>query len=144
MSRIVPLVLAGLLVAGCSLLPAPTENPAIQPLTIENDTTLDLVVLVNGHEFPIPRGTSGQLGGGALGPRPWAVEARTAATARFIGSLVVDPDAGTCTQDADGSRSCTGAAEIVDLSCGRLLLYVGVPSFPAPPGNAGHPGDCEP
>lgn len=144
MSRIVPLVLAGLLVAGCSVLPGPPDDQTPAALLLENTTPLDLVVLVNRRRFDAPHGDGMQLDAARLGPRPWDVQVFTAGSGRLVAELNVEAVVGTCQENADGSFSCGGAADLVDLSCGRIAVSVGVPSFPAPAPDAGQPGDCEP
>jgi len=46
---------------------------------------------------------------------------------------------------ADDGQANSGTGQVVDLSCGRLWIWVGVvtPDAPVPP-FAGKPGDCAP
>ena len=79
-----------------------------------------------------------------LGPLPWKVEAVTT-SGRVLVELEVQPGSVGCTTAPDGSTPCFGSLSLVDLSCGRIVMYVGgTPSIPAPMPGAGEPGDCEP
>ncbi|HEX5827873.1 MAG TPA: hypothetical protein VFY23_10155 [Candidatus Limnocylindrales bacterium] len=132
--------------AGCDLLPAPYD-PNVVPLTVDHGLKgLDVVVVVNGRPVDLPAGMSMQAGTDVIGAPPWAVEVRTATSGRLLTRLDVPAGAGTCADDPDGAAPCAGLLRVVDLSCGRLVVYVSAdpPSLPAPMPGAGAPGDCAP
>jgi hypothetical protein len=128
-----PPVPSGSLVAGP---PSPTSRlgPAVH---MSNGTTLVVTVLVNGqHVGDVSPGTSGTaITDTAMPPLPWTIEARSR-SGRLLTSFQVGP--------ADGSTTAT-IAQLVDLSCGRLWIWVGgiTPDAPVPP-SPGKPGDCAP
>jgi hypothetical protein len=77
-----------------------------------------------------------------LGAMPWAIEA-TSPSGRILLELVALPGVVWSTTEPDGSTSQHGAANRVDLSCGRLDVFVGPPLLGPMPG-LGVPGDCDP
>ncbi len=149
------LVAAGL--AGCALLPAATLTPIeqlpvgqAQPIPAEslrlqmsNGTTIPVVLTVNG-------GVGRQFGPGALadlglaeiGPPPWEATVRTA-SGRILLRLKVAAGQVTRTNDGNGASSVNGAGVRLDLSCGRIDLWSGIPMLGPAPG-PGTPGDCDP
>jgi len=87
-------------------------------------------VAVNGADVAIVAAeTSRQFAAGELPRLPWRVEARTAA-GRLVASLDVTEAAFVMTATTAG-----GAVALVDMPCGRLVLWAGAapPSLPAPP-----------
>ena len=139
-----------LLVGGCADrgaagTPAPGGAEGLQPPTlgVSNGTTIDVVVLVNG----VTVGTypSGQPIDPVTieAPPPWHVEARTAG-GRTLVAFDVSAAAAAAITASYGQSSKEGALGRVDLSCGRLTVWIGEvqPSGPAPIGSPGSPGDC--
>jgi hypothetical protein len=116
------------------------------PLHVENGTELVVNVFVNDQLV-------GEYGAMAVGDAdvglpllPWRVEARTD-TGRLLTSF--DVAVGDVRTERGPNNEATyqsGALGRVDLSCGRLSVWVGdfVPSGPAPGPDPGTPGDCEP
>ena len=114
-----------MIVGGCS------TGPPHDRLNVDNDTTLELVIVVNGTEI------------GSVGPHrlaffarsdlpslPWTIEARTRSGRQLL-QLPIE-------RELDPSMSTSTG---IDLSCGRLDLYFGdkPEAFPGP----GTPGDCD-
>jgi hypothetical protein len=116
-------------------------------LAVENGTDLDVTLVVNGEELAVyPAGGGGaELEFGELPPLPWRVEARSP-SGRVLTSMEVHPGDVWRTSGAGGAESFSSTMGRVDLSCGRLTIWAGYtpPSGPAPGGNAGKAGDCEP
>jgi hypothetical protein len=135
---------------GCELL-RPSPNSQALTLGVANGTSLDVAVLVNGRLFatypaggPLP--TVDQASLPAL---PWVVEAWSP-TGRLLLSVHVNREGITPTT-AIGFESQvivvhSGVIGILDLSCGRLLVWIGEspPGGPPPPASPGHSGDCQP
>jgi hypothetical protein len=135
--RILGLILVTLALAGCSLVASPP--PAAYDIHVDNGTGLDVAVLANGSRVgSVAPGSSVTVPAARVGGLPWHVEAVTAETGRLLISFDVE----------EGSVGATGSSESgiggrVDLSCGRLDVYVGPPLLGPAPG-PGIPGDCEP
>jgi hypothetical protein len=129
-------VLVLVLVIGCA---GPRQT---LDLTVSNQTTLVVAVVVNGGvlESVPPGGVRWISVSGGSGP--WKVEAR-APGGRVLSSMTVRPGDVREETNADGSRAMQGAAVRVDLSCGRLDMWSGPPVVGPMPG-PGKPGDCEP
>ena len=107
-------------------------------LTANNTSDRALELYVNGGKIAdVAATTSSTFKAQDLPPLPWQAELRLP-TGRTLVSLTVT--AGSVVRTANGSQS-VGAR--VDLSCGRIELYVIYPLLGPPPGN-GHPGDCGP
>jgi len=137
--RLGALVLIGVVVHACGQIPV-DPRPA---LGIDNGTTLPVTIVVNGTEIEtVPPTTHRLIEPEALPEMPWEVEARTP-TGRVLLTLAVAPGVVSKTVEPDGVVSLQGAADRVDLSCGRLDLYAGPPLI-GPMLGPGEPGDCEP
>jgi len=137
------LVLAVILAIAGGCGPSADERPN---LGISNGTALSITLLVNGTIVGVYRGGSGEtvIDESRLSQLPWDVEGRTS-TGRIVTFVRVDPGGVSMPSEA-GSPAQHGALARVDLSCGRLSIWVGnvVPSGPMPDPSAGVPGDCEP
>lgn len=155
-ARGVVLALVALLVAGCSLVPAPaTEVPIDQlpagvtvvtppeqlRITAINQTTIPVSLVVNGRARPFAPGESAELGAADLGPLPWDI-AFTTATGRPLLRDTLRPGIVTRTNLGGGQSSMTGFLSRADLSCGQLFVTTNVASFGPAPG-PGEPGDCD-
>ena len=120
------LAAAALTVVACDLFdPGPPRS-----LQVENGTNLAISVTVNGADIAIVAAeTSRQFTAGELPRLPWSVEARTV-VGRLVASLDVTAAAFVMTANTAG-----GAIALVDMPCGRLVLWAGAapPSLPAPP-----------
>ena len=110
---------------------------------INNGTTMTVTMVVN-NALPRPIGPHTQVAVSAadLPPLPWSIETRTT-RGRVLASMTVRDGDVQATANADGSRSIRGDATRVDLSCGRLDVWVGPPLLGPGPG-PGSPGDCDP
>ena len=151
---VVLLLLSLVVAAACA--PSPSLSPTISAvptppriaagqLGIENGTTLEISLVVNGTEVARVSPKSGRVSDGStqvgipnLPAPPWDVEARTS-TGRLLLELLVEPG------DLVGLAR-TGVEARVSLSCGRLIIWGGVdrPSGPALIPSLGVPGDCVP
>jgi hypothetical protein len=133
----------GLLLAACSLLPGAVSSE--YDVDVSNGTSLVIGIRVNGRPVTqVQANTGAQIPASGLGPLPWRVDAVTASGRVLVGMEVPAGSVG-CTTAPDGGTPCFGRLAVVDLSCGRIVLFVGgPPSIPAPMPGAGEPGDCEP
>lgn len=130
-------LLAGFLLAGCTLLPSPA--PGVYDIQVENGTTLDVEIFVNGDYVGRARaGTAATIASTAANPLPWHVSALTSGSGREL--LAFDVEAGSVDVEGDSQQ---GRGSRVDLSCGRLDVYVGPPMLGPAPG-LGILGDCGP
>ena len=121
-------------VAGCGLLPS---SPSVRDHHVENGTTRAIGVLVDGVAVAtVAAGQSATVAEGSLPGGVWSVEARLPGGRTVLRSRV---DKSRASQ-TDTSGSGSGAR--VDLSCGRLDIWVGVPMMGPAPG-PGAPGDCD-
>lgn len=120
-----------------SVSPSPASSSERPNLGISNGTTLAVTVLVNGQRIgtflsgaEIP---SIDLSG--LPGLPWDIEARTASGRKLATMLVGAADV----------QGQSGSFVRIDLSCGRLTIWVGslAPEGPAPAASPGTPGDCQ-
>ena len=149
--RATALALAALL-AGCSMLPAPTARPTPPPgavvarpaemsLTVGNLTTIGIKVSVNG--LPVATVEPGEglgLGADELPPLPWDVQSRTRGGRLLLELTVRAGDVWTLRRGDVTIEEGTDQA-VADLSCGRLEIYSGSP--PAGPAvGHGAAGDC--
>jgi hypothetical protein len=151
------IVLAAGLLAGCSLLPAPSapevpidELPigvtVVTPpgqLRVEaiNQTSIPVVLVVNGRPRDLAPGASADLGTAELGPLPWDFTFTNAAGHVLLHDIL---NAGvvTRTNHGNGEGEVTGFLARADLSCGQLFIATNVASFGPAPG-PGVPGDCD-
>jgi hypothetical protein len=144
-------------VEGCAMLPAATLTPveqlpvgqeqvvpdALMRLQMANGTTIAVVLSVNGGVGRLfPPGGQADLGIAEIGPPPWEATVRIQG-GRILLQLVVHPGDVTRVNDGNGASSGRGAGRRVDLSCGRIDLWSGVPPLGPAPG-PGEPGDCDP
>jgi hypothetical protein len=118
---------------------APTPGATLPPLSISNNTTLAVTFVVNGKLVATvaPGVQIDPVSSAELPPLPWAVEARSP-SGRVLVSMRVhlgDVRIGENSASGDGAR--------IDLSCGRLDIWVGPPMLGPMPG-PGTPGDCAP
>ena len=120
-------------IAGCGLLPSASSA---RDLHVENGTTRAITVLVDGAVVAtVAAGQSATVAEGSLPGGVWSVEARLPGGRTVLRGQV---DRSRASQ-TDNSGSGSGVR--VDLSCGRLDIWVGVPMMgPAP--EPGAPGDC--
>lgn len=117
-----------------------TSGLSAYHLNIDNGTTLTLSVEVNGSGVArVPPQTFFEVNR-SLPEMPWTVTARTP-SGRVVLELLVDESSISATTAPDGHTSISGAGTRVDLSCGRLDIWVGAPLLGPPPGS-GTPGDC--
>ena len=113
------------------------------PIGVDNATTLPVTIVVNGTVLDTVQPQKHRdIPTAALGAMPWTIEATTP-SGRVLLKLVAQPGVVWSTTAPDGSTSQHGAADRVDLSCGRLDVYVGPPLIGPMPG-PGVPGDCDP
>ena len=117
---------------------------ATEPLQIDNGTTLAVTVVVNGQ---VVRDVGPSIGPIEISPAilpapPWSVEVRSP-SGRVLLDLTVRPQDVMRTTGPSGLVALKGAAARVDLSCGRLDVWVG-PPLAGPPPEPGTPGDCAP
>ena len=143
--RILVAVAAQLLVVGCSVLG--TVPSSDYDVTVGNGTLLDLRIRLNGTllEGVSAAESSTTIPAARLGSLPWRLEAVTS-SGRVIADMTVAPGSVGCVDGPAGSRSCSGVVRVVDLSCGRFVMYATpeAPPLPAPVPGTGAPGDCEP
>jgi hypothetical protein len=132
-------VLAASLIGGCVVGPAgpPATDTAIPfppGISVSNGTTIPVTIVVNGTAVStIPPSVREDPMPATLPPPPWTIETRSP-SGRLLSSLTVSA--------TDLTTSETGRAVRVDLSCGRLDVWVGPPVLggtfvPGPP------GDCD-
>ena len=136
-------LVAGLIVGGCS--PGPSSSPVAAPrigLFVSNSTPLTVTIVVNGAPVATssPSGAP-EVASSALPPLPWMVAATTA-SGRVLVTMNVSVAEAT---QSDPSTHVIPMGR-VDLSCGRLTVWVGdyPPSGPVPRRPEGSPGDCAP
>ena len=131
------LVVVAVLLAACSS-PAATDS-----VNISNETTIPVGVFVNGSRVAgVDPQSRVEIPPGDLPPPPWAVDVRTLGE-RSLVSLDVGVNPVTRTVYPDGHEVMAGPGTRVDLSCGRIDIWVGPPLLgPAP--DSGTPGDCDP
>ncbi len=146
------------LAAGCSMLPSVTPGPAGQrppggavvvppdqmTLNVSNGSTLPVALVVNG--IVVERFEAGggrfDIAAAELPPLPWAVEVRSPAGRVLVSTTVHAGDVWRVDLGG-GASQAQGAGNRVDLSCGRIDVWSGVPMLGPVPG-PGVPGDCAP
>lgn len=132
-------VAASTVLAACRIVASPERHD----LNVDNGTTLSVAVAVNETVVAtIAPGESERIASDNLPALPWSVDAKTP-TGRVLLHLDVPVGSVWSKTNPDGSTEHHGAANRVDLSCGRLDLYVGPPLAGPMPG-PGVPGDCDP
>lgn len=131
------------LMLGCTPIVAPPSAPPTHDLVVGNGTTLDVTLVVNGTALRVvPPGAQVAVPVNELPFLPWAVEARSP-RGRVLTSMTVRAGDVRETTAPNGVREYQSAAVRVDLSCGRLDVWSGLPMLGPMPG-PGRPGDCEP
>ncbi len=116
--------------------------PDAYDLHIENGTTLLVAIVVDGRPAAIAAAGQGlTIASGALPSGTYVLEATTP-TGRVLSKHQIHLDKVT-RREADGVTTESGDGFRVDLSCGRLDVWVGVPMLGPAPG-PGTPGDCAP
>jgi hypothetical protein len=128
------LVVVVVLLMACSS-PAATDS-----LNVSNATTIPVGVFVNGSKVAdVDPHDAVEIAPIDLPPPPWAVDVRTSGD-RSLVSLDVGANPVTRTVYPDGHEGMSGPGTRVDLSCGRIDVWVGPPLLgPAP--EPGTPGD---
>ena len=112
-------------------------------LGIDNGTTLQVTVLVNGAQVAtVPDHQQRFVELTALPDLPWIIQARSP-TGRVLLEVHVESGAVGSTTAPDGQTESRSVGARVDLSCGRLDIYTGTPMSGPMPG-PGQPGDCAP
>ena len=145
------IVVVAAIAAGC--LPSPMQAPkppSMLPVTgpigldASNGTKLDVRIVVNGLTVATlaPGSNVEEIPQSEMPPMPWTIEALSP-SGRVLTSLVVWPGDVSRALDPSGGDILRGAGARVDLSCGRLDLWVGPPMIGPAPG-PGVAGDCEP
>ena len=107
-----------------------------------NQTTIPVVLVVNGRPRDLGPGTSQELGTADLGPLPWDMRVTTANGRELLHDTLKDGVVSR-TNRGHGQGDMTGFLARADLSCGQLFLVTGVASYGPAPG-PGVPGDCAP
>jgi hypothetical protein len=117
--------------------------PADYSVHVENNTTLNVAMIVNDRAIGfIGSGEAVTFGVEMLPPLPWDIEVRSP-SGRVLLNLPVQIGDVEPPVTENGGTSMSGSVARVDLSCGRLDLWVGAPMI-GPPPDGGVPGDCEP
>ena len=140
MRRVVVTVALATATLGCGMIGGPSSP---DPLDVQNGTTLPVSIVVNAElAVVVPPQSSATIAGADLPTLPWTISARTP-TGRELGAMRVA--AGDVVRPTGPNREIRmrGAGLRVDLSCGRLDIWVGPPMAGPMPG-PGIPGDCEP
>lgn len=112
-------------------------------VSVSNGTTLAVTILVNGTRIQtFAAGSAGTIPTRQLPAFPWSIEAHSP-SGRLLSALIVRPGDVLQTAAPGGGRIVKGDGVRVDLSCGRLDVWVGPPLAGPVPGS-GSPGDCAP
>ena len=139
-------VLAFVTLVSCGLFGNGVIYPEPQ-LSISNDTTIPVTLVVNGQTVATysPGSGADPIAKSMLPALPWHVEARTT-SGRLLTSIDVHQgDVWYTTPDPDGHSSSKGVAELLLLSCGRIELWSGSwGGGPAGGLSSYPPGDCNP
>lgn len=132
----VVVAVAAALLTGCAVVRAPVD------LHVDNGTTQPITIVVNGSNVAtVPPGRSTAIPAAVLPAGDWLVEARLPGGLVVLQGAIV-PNAVSSTTGTDGASEQSGSGQRVDLSCGRLDIWVGGPMLGPVPG-PGIPGDCE-
>jgi hypothetical protein len=130
--------LAALLLAGCASPPAPAAG-----IGVSNGTTLAVTLVVNGTAVAtVEPHSDDAIAAPDLPPLPWVVDVRSP-SGRLLTSMTVHQGDVWQTTLPDGSHESHGDGNRVDLSCGRLDVWSGLPLLGPMPG-PGVAGDCLP
>jgi hypothetical protein len=134
----------GLLAAAASLVLSCMQTGVDGTLHVQNGSTLPVSLVINARTIAVIDAGAGpkDFELGQLGEPPLDV-ALLSPTGRVLLSMRVSSHAVSSTVGVDGEVALRGTAARVDLSCGRLDLWVGPPLAGPAPG-AGTPGDCAP
>jgi hypothetical protein len=146
-SWLIVVVVAGTL-SGCVRAGGPTaSSPPPSPsgtqttLSIQNDTTIAVTLVVNGKVIEtVPAGGYEDPIKAQLPGLPWNVETRSP-SGRVLSSMTVSAGDVWQTTRPNGAGEAKGDAVRVDLSCGRLDVWSGPPLLGPAPG-PGQSGDC--
>ena len=145
-SSVVAAGLALALLASCQVQPQPRDGvvpPERMELTVVNQSSLDVVLVVNGATVqPLGPGTRTTVTASQLPALPWAAEVRLPTGRSLVATTVSAGDIWSRPTTYGGAES-HGVGARVDLSCGRIDLYSGPPILGPAPG-PGSPGDCDP
>jgi hypothetical protein len=113
------------------------------PLEISNDTTISVVLVVNGTAVrTVPPHTADKIAPEALPRLPWSVEARSIHSQTLV-SLTVRAGQVRQTAVASGIIAHQSPTARAALTCGIVELWSGVQPFGGPFPGPGHPGDCD-
>jgi hypothetical protein len=113
------------------------------PLEIANDTTISVVLVVNGTAVrTVPPHTADKIAPEALPPLPWSVEARSTHSQTLV-SLTVRAGQVRQTILGNGIIESQGPTAGADLSCGIVELWSGLQPIGGALPRHGHPGDCD-
>jgi hypothetical protein len=119
-------IVAALAVAACGLA-TPISTPILAPmrLSIQNGTTIPVAIAVNGVVIEtVPPGGYEDPVKAPMPPLPWSVETRSP-SGRVLSQMTVKAgDAWFTTPDPNGRSESHAPAVRVDLSCGRLDMWV--------------------
>jgi hypothetical protein len=139
------LCLVSFAIAGCGLLPMPSvqsARPSLLDIHVDNGTTRDISIMVNGVGTAVVGAKQSEtISAATLPPGNWSIDARLPGGRNVLSFVVITADI-TATEDPTGAGSIVGAGQRVDLSCGRLDVWVAVAPLGPPPG-PGTPGDCD-
>jgi len=98
---------------------------------------------VNGQDIGVVRpGAELTVPTGVLPPMPWTVDARSP-SGRLLTTITAHREDIRQVDLGNGATQMSGSGARVDLSCGRLDVWVGVRPLGPVPG-PGTPGDCAP
>jgi hypothetical protein len=124
--------------------PAPPSVVNLPSLHVDNGSALLLTVVVNGNalERHAPAHGNTEFPSELLGAPPWSIDLETQ-SGRSVLTIQIAPEAIWKTIAPDGHVVDHGAGKRVDLSCGRIDIWMGVPLLGPVPG-PGQPGDCDP
>lgn len=150
------IVLAAGVLAGCSILPSQSVAPVDQlPAGVKvatpaselrvnaiNQTTIPVVLVVNGNPRDMAPQSSLDLGTAELEPLPWDMRVATVNGRELLGGTLHDGDVWRM-NEGNGQGSMGGFLARADLTCGQLFLVSSVASYGPAPG-PGVPGDCDP
>lgn len=120
-------------VGGASAVPSASNSTSAVRLSIANETTISVTLVVNGTVIEtVPPETRQEFVPGPLPPLPWTVEARSP-SGHTLTTLEV--------HSAAEVSSNFGRAVRADLSCGRIDIWAG-PPLAGGPFTSGASGDC--
>jgi len=142
-------IVLAVVASGCGPFPVPPSpsfppvDPAMLDLNVSNGTTLPVAITVNGQDIGVVRpGAELTVPTGVLPPMPWTVDARSP-SGRLLTTITAHREDIRQVDLGNGATQMSGSGARVDLSCGRLDVWVGVRPLGPVPG-PGTPGDCAP